>query len=279
MAELLISFREVLEAALVIGILYTYLVKSERRDMLPVMWRGVMAALVLSLTASFIIQAVAGGFTGEAEKIFEGLVMIAAAAILGTMIIWMARNINIAEKLESQAETVLERTDTATWGIFSLAFIAVFREGIETVLFLYGVFVNQGGLSFASSMTGAGIALGLGYMIFVQGQRVPLKTFFNVSSVFLIFVAAGMMAYGIHELESAGIIADTGRIWDVNPPVLPNGSYPIFHDKGAIGAIAKGLFGWNGDPSYLEVGVWTLTLTGLMVTWRRIIAAPRPVTE
>jgi high-affinity iron transporter len=189
----------------------------------------------------------------------------------------MAKNTNIAGELESQADSALEKLDSASWGIFSLAFIAVFREGIETVLFLYGVFVNQGSVSFFSSMIGAGAALGIGYMIFVKGQRVPLKTFFNISSVFLIFVAAGMMAYGIHELESAGIIADTGRIWNVNPPVLPNGSYPIFHDKGAIGAIAKGLFGWNGDPSYLEVGIWTLTFAGLMVTWRRITIAPRTV--
>jgi high-affinity iron transporter len=245
--------------------------------MLPILWRGVIAALVLSLISSVIFQIVAGGFTGQAEKIFEGVVMIIVAIVLGTMIIWMANNTNIAGELESQADSALEKLDSASWGIFSLAFIAVFREGIETVLFLYGVFVNQGSVSFFSSMIGAGAALGIGYMIFVKGQRVPLKTFFNISSVFLIFVAAGMMAYGIHELESAGIIADTGRIWNVNPPVLPNGSYPIFHDKGAIGAIAKGLFGWNGDPSYLEVGIWTLTFAGLMVTWRRITIAPRTV--
>ena len=244
MAELLICFREVLEAALIIGILYTYLTKANRQDMLPVMWRGVMLALVLSVAASVVFQLVAGGFTGQAEKVFEGLVMIVAAGVLGTMIIWMAKNTNIAEELESQAKSALQRSETATWGIFSLAFIAVFREGIETVLFLYGIFVNQGGVSFASSIVGAGIALGVGYAIFVQGQRVPLKTCFNVSSLFLIFVAAGMMAYGIHELESAGIIADTGRIWDINPAPLADGGYPLLHDKGAIGAIAKGLFGW-----------------------------------
>ena len=277
MAELLICFREVLEAALIIGILYTYLSKIGRKDMLPILWRGVVAALVLSLISSFIFQIVAGGFTGQTEKIFEGFVMIIAAIVLGTMIVWMAKNTNIADELESQADSALEKSGSASWGIFSLAFIAVFREGIETVLFLYGVFVNQGGVSFFSSIIGAGAALGIGYMIFVKGQRVPLKTFFNVSSLFLIFVAAGMMAYGIHELESAGIVADTGRIWDLNPAVLADGSYPALHDKGSIGAIAKGLFGWNGDPSYLEVGIWAITLGGLLITWRRIISAPRPL--
>ena len=83
MAELLICFREVLEAALIIGILYTYLSKIGRKDMLPILWRGVVAALVLSLISSVIFQIVAGGFTGQAEKIFEGVVMIVAAIVLG----------------------------------------------------------------------------------------------------------------------------------------------------------------------------------------------------
>ena len=152
MAELLICFREVLEAALIIGILYTYLSKIGRKDMLPILWRGVVAALVLSLISSFIFQIVAGGFTGQAEKIFEGFVMIIAAIVLGTMIVWMAKNTNIADELESQADSALQKSGSASWGIFSLAFIAVFREGIETVLFLYGVFVNQGGVSFFSSI-------------------------------------------------------------------------------------------------------------------------------
>ena len=79
-----------------------------------------------------------------------------------------------------------------------------------------------------------------------------------------------MMAYGTHELESAGLIADTGRMWDVNPQKLPDGTYPVLHDKGSIGSILKGLFGWNGDPSYLEVGVWLATLTGLTALWRKV---------
>lgn len=272
MAELLIIFRETLEAVLIVGILLTYLNKTQKQEFVPRIWQGVLAALVLSLLASLLIQQIAGGLTGNAEKIFEGVAMLVAAVVLGTMIIWMARNSNIAEDLEQKAESTIQQSTGVGWGIFTLAFIAVFREGVETVLFLYGVMINQGSLSLVSSLIGAGFALGIGYLIFIQGQKVPLKTFFNVSSVLLIFVAAGMVAYGFHELESAGIFPDTGRIWDVNPPKLPDGSYPAFHDKGTIGAIAKGLFGWNGDPSYAEVGAWFIALLGLTFAWRRSIS-------
>ena len=270
MAELLVVFRETLEAVLIIGILLTYLKKTNQSSLIPRIWQGVGFAIILSIFLSILIQYIAGGFSGQSEKIFEGVKMILAACVLGSMIIWMARNTNFAKELEGQAQSVIQKGEGVALGIFLVAFIAVFREVIETVLFLYGIMLNKGGLSFVSSIAGAVIACSLGYLIFIQGQKVPLKTFFNVSSILLIFVAAGMMAYGTHELESAGLIADTGRMWDVNPQKLPDGTYPVLHDKGSIGSIFKGLFGWNGDPSYLEVGVWLATLTGLTALWRKV---------
>ena len=86
----------------------------------------------------------------------------------------------------------------------------------------------------------------------------------------MILVAAGMMAYGVHELESAGVIPDYGRIWDINPPKLADGSYPLLHDKGYLGGLFKGLFGYNGDPSLVEVLAWVLTAFSLSFLWRRV---------
>ncbi len=269
MAELIIVFREVLEASLIVGILYTYLSKIGQVSAIIKLWQGVLVALALSLIGSILFQKLAGGFHGQAEKLFEGVVMIVAAGVLGTMIIWMAKNRNIAEELESKAADALE-SEKLGYGIFALAFISVFREGIETILFLYGVMMKQGGLNISLSLIGAAMGIGLGYMIFVQGRKVPLKTFFNVSSVLLIFVAAGMLAYGVHELESAGVIKDYGRIWDINPSKNPDGSYPIFHDKGTVGALFKGLFGYNGDPSAIEVGVWLIAVLGIGSMWKKV---------
>ena len=269
LAESLVTFRETLEAALIIGILYTFLVKSGRTELLRTLWRGVAAALAASVVAALFFQLLAGGFSGRLEEIFEGSVMILAAIILCTMIIWMARNKNISQQLQSKARSALTRTMGAGTGIFALAFVSVFREGIETVLFLHGVAINQGGLSMVTSVAGAAFAIAIGYLIFLQGRKLPLKTFFNVSSVLLILVAAGFIAHGIHEFESAGVIPYGGVVWDVNPPRLPDGGYPLLHEKGTVGSIAKGLFGWNGNPSLLEVSVWGFSVIGITSLWKR----------
>ena len=311
MAELIIVFREVLEGSLIVGILYTYLKKTNQPAAILRLWQGVAAALIVSVLGSFIFQIFADGFEGRAGKLFEGIIMIIAAAVLGSMIVWMAKNRNIADDLKDKANEALSGENVG-YGIFALAFVSVFREGIETILFLYGIIIKEGGLNIVLSLVGAALGIGLSFMIFIQGKKVPLKTFFNVTSVILIFVAAGMFTYGVHELESARIIPFYGgeviendnslvakrmngdtkiftfdfssdniddvtykaskwasRIWDLNPPKNFDGTYPVFHDKGAIGGLMKGLFGYNGDPSAIELIAWVLVAAGLGLTWRK----------
>ena len=310
MAELIIVFREVLEGSLIVGILYTYLRKTDQPEAISRLWQGVVAALVASVIGSFLFQIFADGFEGRSAKLFEGLIMILAAAILGSMIVWMAKNRNIADELKEKADDALSG-DKVGYGIFVLAFVSVFREGIETILFLYGIIIKEGGLNITLSFVGAALGIGLSFMIFVQGRKVPLKTFFNVTSILLIFVAAGMFTYGVHELESAKVIPYIGgsvqensdnaiatrmngdekvftfennsdnkvviskakkwasRVWDLNPPKNNDGTYPIMHDKGAVGGLMKGLFGYNGDPSLIEIIAWVLVAGGLGFAWRK----------
>jgi len=302
MAELIIMFREVLEASLIIGILYTYLRKSGNDSSIKMLWGGVSSAILISIIASIIFQMIAGGFEGNASKIFEGVVMIIASAVLTTMIIWMAQNKNISEDLKNQAKESL--SSGFKYGIFTLAFVAVFREGVEIILFLYAIGIKDG-ISIFPSVIGSLLGLLAGYAIFVQGVKIPLKKFFNVTSVFLIFVAAGMLTYGVHELESGGVIPYVGgdtqleedniiatrmngesktftlnqekkaekwasRIWDINPKKNSDGSYPIFHDKGSIGGLFKGFFGYNGDPSLIEFITWVISMIGLNVLYQKI---------
>ena len=302
MAELIIMFREVLEASLIIGILYTYLKKSGNDSVLKMLWGGVFSAIALSILASILFQLIAGGFEGSASKIFEGIVMIIASVVLTTMIIWMAQNKNISEDLKKQAEKSL--TSGFKYGIFTLAFVAVFREGVEIILFLYAVGIKDG-ISIFPSIIGSLLGLFAGYAIFIQGVKIPLKQFFNVTSVFLVFVAAGMLTYGVHELESGGVIPYIGgetkvedntviatrmngetktfsldkeikakkwasRIWDINPDKNLDGSYPMFHDKGSIGGLMKGFFGYNGDPSLIEFITWLLSILGLNYLYQKI---------
>ena len=288
MAELIIIFREVLEASLIIGILYTYLKKSNNESSLKMLWGGVVSAIVLSVIVSFVFQSIAGGFVGSSSKIFEGVVMLIASCVLTTMIIWMAQNKNISEDLKNQAEESI--SSGFKYGIFLLAFVAVFREGVEIILFLYAIAIKDG-ISIFPSIIGAVLGLLAGYAIFIQGVKVPLKKFFSVTSAFLIFVAAGMFTYGVHELESGGVIPYYGgeiqieqssiiatrmngdskpfelederkarkwasRIWDINPKKNTDGSYPALHDKGSVGGLLKGFLGYNGDPSLIEFLAW-----------------------
>ena len=228
--------------------------------------------------------------------------MILASIILTTMIIWMAQNKNISEELESKAKESL--SSGFKYGIFILAFVAVFREGVEIILFMYAIAIKDG-ISILPSVLGAVLGLLAGYAIFIQGIKIPLKQFFNVTSVFLIFVASGMLTYGIHELESGGVIPYIGgevklekvsivatringetkkfdlsenkkaekwasRLWDINPSKNNDGSYPIFHDKGSIGGLLKGFFGYNGDPSLIEFLTWIFSIIGLNYLYHKL---------
>jgi len=302
MAELIIMFREVLEASLIIGILFTYLKKSGNDSSMKMLWGGVGSAILVSILVSIVFQNIAGGFEGSSSKIFEGIIMIIASVVLTTMIIWMAQNKNISEELKNKAKESL--SSGFKYGIFILAFVAVFREGVEIILFLYAIAVKDG-ISIFPSVIGSLLGLFAGYAIFIQGVKIPLKKFFNVTSVFLIFVAAGMLTYGVHELESGGVIPYVGgnikteetsitatrmngdskvfnidqskkakkwasRIWDVNPEKNDDGSYPIFHDKGSIGGLLKGFFGYNGDPSLIEFITWLVSMIGLNFLYQKI---------
>jgi len=268
MQEMLIVFREVLEASLIIGIIYTYLNKTNNNEYIKQMWNGVFSAISASVLLSILIYYIWGEFTGPFEKIFEATLMILASLLLGGMVVWMAKYSNIKGDLQESTEKYLGFS--SGFGIFILSFVCVFREGAETVLFLYGTFIKQNSISTLMATSGGIIALILTYFMFYTGRKLSIKKIFNYSSVVLIFMASGMMAYGIHELEEAKILPFTGKAWNINPSVLIDGSYPLLHDKGLIGGLFKGLFGWNGDPSILEVFCYCITLALLMYIWNSV---------
>ena len=124
MAEFVIVFREVLEVSLIIGILYTYLAKSKNAHLINQLWQGVCYAIIASIIGAVLFQKYAGGFAGQAEKLFEGIVMITASIMLGIMIIWMSKNQDIALKLKQKANHSINNSKLS-YGIFALAFISV----------------------------------------------------------------------------------------------------------------------------------------------------------
>ena len=316
MSEFLIMFREVLEGVLVVGILYTFIIKTGRKHLEKSIINGVIAAFVMTGVFAVIFQVVLGGFTGHQAAIFEGVTMIIAAVLLSTMIIWMARNKNVAESLEKEASKIIEKDKNVALGLFALTFFAIFREGVEVVLFLYAIIFTTGGFSILGAVFGSVVSLFIGYQIFVQGQKVALKKFFNYTSILLIFVCAGLVAYGVHEFDEvpkyramgklqsleaqrpaegtnfdlekrieeaqaevkeAKAVLKNNEVWNINDkgPVFgfnidDNGNpRPLLSDKGAVGQIFKGFFGYNGNPSGIEVIAYLMTLSLVSLMWIR----------
>lgn len=253
LASLLITLREGLEAALIIGIILAYLARTGNRQSFKPVWLGTSLAVLVSLIAGAVVYLVAGEFTGRAEEIFEGLAMFVAAGILTWMIFWMRKQaVNIKAHLHAQIQSVL--TSGSSRGLVILAFVVVVREGIETVLFLFAATrVAESPLLFTvGGFLGLAIAIVIGYSIYKGSSKLNLRTFFNVTSLVLIFFAAGLLAYGIHEFIEAGIIPPlVEHVWDINH---------ILSEKSTFGLFLKAILGYNANPSLIEVIAYPLYL-------------------
>jgi len=274
-SEAFVTFRETLEAALVVGILARYVAPSER----SYLWGGVLTAVGMSLGAAWVLSRVVTG-----HVLWEIGVSVAAAALLLYMVVWMKhRSASLSHELREAAQT------QAGWMLFSLAFLAVAREGLETVLFLRALWQMQTGFSWAGGLLGVVLAMSLGLLIFVGSRRVPLRPFFNLTSIFLLLLAAGMAAYAVHELIEllegrytwAEALAEA-KAWTLFPPVahppanwawaytcLEGECFPPLHHKGWIGGVLQALVGWRASMTWAEVAVWGLTFATGLLLWSR----------
>jgi high-affinity iron transporter len=263
-SSFVITFREALEAALIVGIILSYLVRTKQTEYNNVVYMGILSGIVASIMGAVLFVRLAGGFTGRAEQIFEGVTMLIGALLLTTMILWMRKQRYITLELEQRVKT--ELTENHRVGLFLLMFVAVLREGIETVIFLGAASFVSSGNSVIGASAGIVAAILLGYAIFVGSMKINLKRFFNITGILLILFAAGLVAFGVNELQEAKIIPTlVEHLWDINPPVNPDGTYPLLHENGYVGSVLKGLFGYNGNPSLLEVLSY-LTYLGLVLT-------------
>ncbi|MBL4694659.1 FTR1 family protein [Candidatus Gracilibacteria bacterium] len=261
-AALVITLRETLEAALIVGILLAYLKKTQGAKGVRYVWGGVVAGIVLSLVLAWVFGAYLGGFEGQAEELYEGVMMLVAAGLLTWMILWMLKQRrNIKKDLENKASMHLK--NSRPWGLFALSFVGVAREGIETVIFLQAALVSSDGAEVLwGGLLGIVLAIVLAFALFKGAVEIPLKKFFTFTSVILILFAAGLVAHGVHELQEAMVVPVIAEhIWDING---------ILNEKGAFGSFLKGLFGYNGNPNLLEVVAYFLYLMGIAVVWQRL---------
>lgn len=264
----LLSLREGLEAALILGIALGALRKIRRTDLSHAVWLGTLSAVVISILSAVLLTRLDLSLEGKTEEIFEGLTMLLAAGILTWMIFWMNQQGRfIKAKLEEGVNKAA--ASTGKRAMFGLAFVAVVREGIELALFLTASFFvgNSANVEANTTQTLAGAILGLGtaallgWTLFATTVRLDLRRFFQVTGILLILFAAGLTAHGVHEFNEAGLIPTViEHVWDVNA-MIDETSLP--------GELLKTLFGYNGNPSLTEVFFYLAYLSGIAFALRR----------
>ncbi|HEY9246894.1 MAG TPA: FTR1 family protein [Candidatus Methanoperedens sp.] len=258
----IITFREALEAALIIGIIAAYIARVGRKDLNRYLYMGIAGAIFASAAVALLFKLVYGELEGTAEQMFEGIAALAASVVLTYMIFWMAENSRkIKGELQEKIDVSISKGEKI--GIAGLSFIAVFREGVETVLFLGTLAIASPADTLLGFAAGVIAVVILSIVMFKGIYSLDISKFFKYTSIVLLLFSAGLAARGVHEFNEAGIIPPViEHMWDLNPPVNPDGSYPLFHENGLIGSSLKSLIGYNADPSLTEVlayvGYWSV---------------------
>jgi len=271
LATFFLMLREGLEAALIVGIVSAYLAKIGRRDALPKVALGVGAAIGLSIAIGVAVTLTIEELPEIIQATAAGIAALVAVAVLTWMLFWMRRQ-GRALKGELEHGVDLAISEGTTAALVGLAFVAVIREGVETVLFLIPIlsFNGTGVDTLAGGLLGLVVAGGFGWAIFVAGIRVNLRRFFTVTGTVLIFVSAGLVAFAIAEFGDAGLLANGGVAFDLNG-VLP--------DTSPIGSILHGLFGYRSAPTPLELlgyVAYLVPVLALFIADRPVIRRPTP---
>jgi high-affinity iron transporter len=260
--------REGFEVTLLVAIVLAYLVKIERHEDIRQVWYGVGAALLVSLAVGGTLFATAGGLEGSSEQIFEGTAMWVAVGFLTYMILWMRRESrNVARSIRQGIDSAVERGSSLA--LVSLVFVMVLREGVETALFVFGITRTSDPLQVAfGAALGIVGAVALGYAVYAGGKRINLGTFFKVTGIFLILVAAGLLAHGVAEFEEAGLLPAIMPLWDVS-------SSPVLGEGTLVSDFLTAFFGWDPEANLLELLAWFTYIVAVGYAFLR----PQPLPE
>jgi high-affinity iron transporter len=254
LASFLLALREGLEAALIISLLLGTLRKLDYRTADRNIWLGTGAALLVSVLAGLLLNLLGTRFSGRAEEIFEGASRLLAAGILTWVILWMGRRSHrLNDQMKADLKFAVERG--GGWALFSLAFLAVIREGVELALFLTAAAFNADsrGILWGAAL-GLAVVILISILFFGGLIRLDLKRFFQITSLILILFAAGLIAQGVGEFTEAGLIPPlTEHLYDINF---------ILDESSSLGLLLKALLGYNGNPSLTEVAAYLFYLAG-----------------
>lgn len=259
----LIMLREGIEAALIVGIIAGYLVQSGRRRLIPAVWIGVLLAVALSLFIGAALLWLSAEFPQKQQEFFEGIVGLIAVAVLTSMVFWMK---NSAHTLKQQIRDSVEHavhdhaaTDGQGWALVGVVFLAVAREGLESIFFLLAIFQqSQDWKAPVGALAGVLVSIIVGYGLYSGGIRINLRRFFRMTGVFILLVAAGLLAGVLRKFHEAGLWNHLQQVmFDFND-ILPMDS--------SLGTILSGLFGYQAAPVAGELIVYVAFLI-LTLTW------------
>ena len=252
LANFLIGLREGLEAGLIVGILVAYLNKLQRRDILPRLWMGIGAAIVISLGVGAILTWGPYGLSFQAQEILGGGLSILAVGLVTWMIFWMGRHARaLKHELQSKLDAAIAG---AGMGIVVIGFVSVGREGVETALFIWASVSSSGNavLGTVGALAGILVSVIIAYLIYRGLVRINLSRFFTWTGLFLILVAAGVLSYGIGDLQEAGVIPGLGQAaFSVANIIQPSTWY---------GTVLGGLFNFTPEPTWAQFIGWLLYL-------------------
>jgi high-affinity iron transporter len=253
LGQYLIAFRESFEAALIVSIILSYIIRAGRRSLARYVWYSTYLSMVASLAIGLILWLMYSVLPKTLQTLFESLAAFIAVGVLSSMIYWMAvKGKRVREELERQIEVTV--TKGSIIGLASMAFIVVFREGLETVLFLTPFFINDAPTTIIGAVFGAISALTLSYCIFIAGVKIDLRSFFYFTSILLILIAGGLVGYGVHELIEYYREIGVNFGWLSEPAYALNiSSSSLLHHKNLIGSILAVMFGYTVSAEWLRL--------------------------
>lgn len=268
----LVGLREGLEASLVVVILVAYLMKSGRRHLLGRIWLGVAAAIAISLAFGAALTYGPRGLTFEAQEAIGGTLSIVAVGFVTWMIFWMARS---ARSLSGDLKSHVDRAaDASRASLVVVAMLAVGREGLETALFLWAATqaASSGEGSSSAPLIGAGLglltAVVIACLLYRGALSLNLSKFFTWTGGFLIFVAAGVLAYGVHDLQESGVLPGLNSLaFDVSAQIPPSSW---------IGTLLKGTFNFSPATTWFELAVWVAYIAIVLPMFIVRVRAPHP---
>lgn len=263
----LIGVREGLEAAIVVTILFAFLVKSGRRDACKWVWLGVGAAIAATVVVFLAIQIGQNTISGLGAEAIAGVASLTAVAIVTTMVLWMRR---AAASMSGQLRGDMARAlEAGPFAVLSLSFLAVGREGVETALFMVGFAEAKTLWPLTGLIVGVLVAVAIAYAMYRGALRINLAKFFRYTGAFLIVVAAGILSYGIGALQTVGWLPGlASRPFDISSWMDWSSWY---------GQVVQGVFNVTPTPTWLQFIGWTLYLVLVLVVFLR--PTPAPVTR